>query len=212
MVSYVVTRRGADKVALFYTDENIRHLENVKRDFVEDRIPVIECKVNPWAFEEILAQILVVVSDHMDYEFEFHASCGTRVMSAAIQMAALLTESPVLFVEMKPGQELGEIIEITPSSLDTLSSRKRNLLESILELGGTGITQKDLIKEMEIERAGVSKHLKELRQAKFIEIVDERRPRKYGITYLGRVILSIKMFRKMTIWNAIEKDSNVRVL
>ncbi|MHA2425499.1 MAG: winged helix-turn-helix domain-containing protein [Candidatus Thorarchaeota archaeon] len=130
-------------------------------------------------------------------------------MSAAIQMAALLTESPVLFVEVGPGQELGEIIEITPSSLDTLSSRKRDLLESIEKLGGTGITQKDLVKEMEIERAGVSKHLKELCQAKFIEIVDERRPRKYGITYLGRIILSIKLFRKMTIWNAFEKDKDV---
>ncbi|MHA2425500.1 MAG: hypothetical protein ACXAEF_11980 [Candidatus Thorarchaeota archaeon] len=57
MVSYAVTKRGADKIALFYTEENVEHLEKVKRDFVDDRIPVLDCKVNPWVFEEWITSL-----------------------------------------------------------------------------------------------------------------------------------------------------------
>ena len=200
MVEYVLLRRGADRIVLVYTIENEIQYIMLQQDLLKRGMEVIPCKVVPWQFEIILANILEEVTKHTDSKLEFHASCGTRVMTAAAQVAALLTESPILFVEREMGGTLGDIIEIKPASLDKLTPRKREILAGIQELGGS-VTQNDLIKQIELQRSGLSKHLKGLLTAGYVVLESETRPKIYQISYLGRVILSLKQFRKMAIWD-----------
>ena len=200
MVEYVLLKRGADKIVLVYTIENEIQFILLRKDLTARGMTVIPCIVNPWKFELTLACILEEVTKHSDSIFEFHASCGTRVMSAAVQVAALLTESPILFVERELGGTLGEIIEIEPASFDKLTVRKREILNGIQKLGGKA-TQKDLIRLIGLQRSGLSKHLKGLLTAGYITLDEESHPKNYKISYLGRIIISLKQFRKTTMWN-----------
>ena len=104
LVEYVITRRGADKVAIVYTKGNERNLDSIMERLEDNMIPVISRKVPPWDYHEVLSGILEIVSDHEDYDIEYNISCGTRVMTTAAYLAALFTDSPVYFV-MYPGKQ-----------------------------------------------------------------------------------------------------------
>ena len=69
----------------------------------------------------------------------------------------------------------------------------------IQKLGGS-VTQKELVKDLSVQRSGISKHLKGLVAAGYVDSRAETRPKSYKISDLGRVILSSKQFRKMTVW------------
>ena len=199
MVEYVLLKRAVDKVILVYTEENKNKFEMLRNELEGEGMPVIPCKVAAWRFELILATILEEITKHTDSVFEFHASCGTRVMAAAIQMAALLTESSIFFVERGEGRSFGGVVELKPAALELLTERKRDVLQGIQKLGEK-ITQIELIQELGIKRSGLSKHLKELRESGFVSVEDQSRPKRYSVTHLGRIIVSLKEFRKMTIW------------
>ena len=199
MIEYVLLRRGSDKIILVYTEESEIQFISIQRNLRKRGMDVFPCKVVPWQFEVTLAKILEEVTKHPESILEFHASCGTRVMTAAVQVAALITESSVLFVERELSGALGRIIEIEPASIDKLTPRKRDILIGIQKLGGS-VTQKELVKDLSVQRSGISKHLKGLVAAGYVDSRAETRPKSYKISDLGRVILSSKQFRKMTVW------------
>ncbi len=201
LIEYVITRRGADKVAIVYTEGNEEDLEGIQERLGSKMVPVISRKVPPWDYHEVLSAILEIVSEHEDYSIEYNISCGTRVMTTAAYLAALFTDSPVYFV-MYPGKnQIGDIIEIQPVSVTLLSESKRIILNKIEENGGSIGSQRVLGKRTDLKASSISKHLKSLEDAGYIRRRHHGRKTEVEITNLGRIVLNLKTFRKGKVWS-----------
>ena len=201
LVEYVITRRGADKVAIIYTVGNERDLDGIMVRLEENMIPVISRKVPPWNYHEVLSGILEIVSDHEDYDIEYNISCGTRVMTTAADLAALFTDSPVYFV-MYPGkQRIGDIIEVQPVSVALLSEPKKKILKRLEECGGMLNSQRELGSRADLKASSISKHLNSLDAAGYIKRTQRGRKTRVEITNLGKIVLNLKTFRKGKVWS-----------
>ncbi|MHA2207396.1 MAG: HFX_2341 family transcriptional regulator domain-containing protein [Candidatus Thorarchaeota archaeon] len=200
LVERVIAKRGADKIAIIYTDQNEEDLKRITSEKKAKGIPVISQKVKPWDYKNILSEILTIVSNHEDYDIEFNISCGTRVMTAATYRASLFTDSSVYLMSDPPGQENGEMIEIEPLSDALLTKPKRNILTRLKELGGASESQKDLGTRAELGASSISKHLNSLGAAGYI-LRDQCGGRtRVELTDLGRIVLNLKTYRRSKIW------------
>ncbi len=201
LVEHVITRRGADKIAIIYTEGNEDDLDDIKRRHKTRRVPVISRKVPPWDYHEILSAILEVVHEHENYEIEFNISCGTRVMTAAAYMAAMFADAPVFFVMNPDKDEIGDIITVQPVSVAMLSEPKRKILQRLIELGGKSKSQKALGSRTDLGASSISKHLNSLEAAGYILRYHDGRKTCVEITNLGKIVLKLKTFRKENIWS-----------
>ena len=201
LVEYVIARRGADKIAIVYTEGNERDLAGIEGRLEDNMIPVVSRKVPPWDYHEVLSGILEIVSDHEDYDIEYNISCGTRVMTTAAYLAALFTDSPVYFV-MNPGkQQIGDIIKVQPVSVALLSEPKKLILQRLEESGGVIDSQRELGSRADLKASSISKHLNSLEDAGYIIRSHHGRKTRVEITNLGRIVLNLKAFRKGKVWS-----------
>jgi len=201
LVEYVITRRGADKVAIIYTDENKEYLRGLEKRLGEKQVPVISSKVQPWEYYEVLSEILEIVAKHEDYNIEYNGSCGTRIMTSALYLAALFTDSPVYFVK-DPGAELkGDIIKVQPVSVALLTEPKKLILQKLEECGGSVDTQRELGSRADLKASSISKHLNDLEDAGYIIRRDYGTKTRVEITNLGRIVFNLKTFRQGNIWS-----------
>ena len=201
LVEHVITRRGADKIAIIYTERNEEDLEGIRKRHETKQVPVISRKVPPWDYHEVLSTILEVVTEHEDYDVEFNVSCGTRVMTAAAYLAALFADSPVFFVMNPDQEEIGDIIMVQPVSVALLSKPKKEILKRLDELGGKTDSQKALGSRTDLGASSISKHLNSLDAAGYISRKPSGRKTCVEITNLGRIVLNLKTFRKDNIWS-----------
>lgn len=200
LVEYVITRRGADKVALIYTEGNEEDLVRIQQEIEGNMVEVITRKVPPWDYHEVLSAILEIVSDHEDYEIEYNISCGTRVMTTAAYLAALFTDSSVYFVKSTTKDLVGDIIMVQPVSVALLSEPKKIILKKIEEAGGTIGSQSMLGSRADLKASSISKHLNVLEDAGYIIRTRQGRKTRVEITNLGRIVLNLKAFRKGHVW------------
>jgi len=201
LIEYVITRRGADKVAIIYTEGNEADLEGIQERLERKMTPVIARKVPPWDYHEVLSTILEIVSEHEDYRIEYNISCGTRVMTTAAYLAALFTDSPVYFV-MYPGKnKIGDIIKVQPVSVTLLSEPKKIILNKIEESGGSIKSQRVLGRRTDLKASSISKHLKSLEDAGYIRRSHNGRKTMVETTNLGKIVLNLKTFRKGKVWS-----------
>jgi CRISPR locus-related DNA-binding protein len=201
LVEHVITRRGADKIVIIYTEKNEEDLQGIIERHETNMVPVISRKVPPWDYHEVLSTILEVVSQHQEYDIEYNVSCGTRVMTAAAYLAALFTDSPVYFVMDPDKDEIGDIIEVQPVSVSLLTEPKKNILQRLVELGGSSNSQRDLGSRVDLGASSISKHLNSLNAAGYISRCQQGRKTCVEITNLGRIVLNIKNYRKDTLWS-----------
>ena len=201
VIEYVITRRGADKVALVYTEGNEEDLDAIQTRLESRMIPVISRKVPPWNYHEILSVILEIVAEHEDYCVEYNVSCGTRIMTTAAYLAALFTDSSVFFVMNPDKERIGDLIEVQPVSVTLLSEPKRLILCKISESGGSIKSQRVLGKRTDLKASSISKHLKSLEDAGYIRRSHSGRKTQVEITNLGRIVLNLKTFRKGKVWS-----------
>jgi len=199
LVEYVITKRGADKVAIVYTEKNVEELSRIKLEIQGNLVDVITKKVPPWDYHEVLSGILEIVSKHEDYEIEYNISCGTRVMTSAAYLAALFTDSPVYFVKSVDDQ-IGDIIEVQPFSVALLSESKKIILQKLVEVGGTVDSQRELGSRADLKASSISKHLHTLEDAGYIIRTPHGRETKVEITNLGRIVSNLKAYRKGKVW------------
>jgi len=202
-VHHVLVRRKADKIAIIYTEKNMDEVGQIRDQYKAQGIEVISEKVNPFEFNEILTKILGIVAEHPDYKLEFNVSCGTKVMTSAAHMAALLTDSPVYFVDSE-GDEIGEMRKLQPLSISVLTPPKRRILEELVEKGGTVEAQKELGTRMLLKAASISRHLNNLEAAGYIARGHRVHGKSISITDLGRAVLRIKQIRKQSVWGGKE--------
>ncbi|MBY8998477.1 MAG: CRISPR locus-related DNA-binding protein [Candidatus Thorarchaeota archaeon] len=201
LVEHVITKRGADKIAIIYTERNEEDLEGIKERHETKMVPVISRKVPPWDYHEVLSTILEVVSEHEDYEIEFNISCGTRVMTVAAYLAALFSDAPVFFVVDPDKEEIGDVIMVQPVSVVMLSQPKKKILQRLDELGGKSDSQKSLGSRTDLGASSISKHLNSLDAAGYISRSQSGRKTCVEITNLGRIVMNLKTFRKDNIWS-----------
>jgi CRISPR locus-related DNA-binding protein len=200
LVEHVITKRGADKIAIIYTERNEEDLQGIKERHATKRVPVVSRKVPPWDYHEVLSAILEIVTEHEDYDIEFNISCGTRVMTAAAYLAALFTDSPVYFVIDPDKDEIGDVLKVQPISVVLLSEPKKKILKRLEELGGSSKSQRDLGSRVELGASSISKHLNSLDEAGYISRSQNGRKSSVEITNLGRIVLNLKTFRKGNVW------------
>ena len=67
LVEHVIAKRGADKIAIIYTEKNEDYLEEMVKKLENNKVPVITRKVPPWDYHEVLSTILEIVTDHENY-------------------------------------------------------------------------------------------------------------------------------------------------
>ncbi len=202
LVEHVITRRGADKIAIIYTEKNEEDLQAIIERHQTKMVPVIAREVPAWDYHEVLSTILQIVSEHENYDIEYNISCGTRVMTAAAYLAALFTDSPVYFVQDPDKEEIGDIIEVQPVSVVLLTEPKKKILQRLEELGGSSNSQRDLGTRVELGASSISKHLNNLNAAGYITRCQQGRKTCVEITNLGRIVLNLKTYRKDTVWGS----------
>lgn len=195
-IDYVVTKKGADKIALVYSEKNAEDAESIRIMFVERGLKAVSVKVEPWDYHCILARILEIAVDHLNYEIEYNVSCGTRVMTAAAHQAALLTDSKVYFILGDYDEQLDKIVDVQPISVIVLTEPKRNILARIDALKGQVSSQKELGSRTRLKVSSVSKHLRELEDSGYITRERCGRATSVRLTGLGRVILKLKQYKK----------------
>jgi len=199
-VEHIIAKRGADKIAIIYTEQNKEAVEELKRNNESKGVPVVGKKVDAWDYYNVLCGILEIVSDHEDYEIEYSISCGTRVMTSAAFRAALFTDSPVYFVTTPADVEIGEIVTIEPISVVILTEPKRRILERLEELGGGAKSQRELGSRVDLGASSISKHLNSLDDAGYVKRKRDGRNYFVEITELGKIVLNLKEFRKEKVW------------
>jgi DNA-binding MarR family transcriptional regulator len=195
-IDYVVTKKGADKIALIYTERNEEEMKEFVDQYRKRSIPVLSKKVEPWNYRDILAEILEVAAAHREFEIEYNISCGTRVMTAAAHQAALFTDSKIYFVLGDYDEPLGEIVEVLPLSVTTLTHPKRAILEKIDGYGGKIDSQKQLGTRTSLKVSSISKHLREMEDAGYITRTRNGHRNKVEHTKLGKIMLKIKEYHK----------------
>ncbi len=199
-ITHVVMKRGADRVIIFYTEKNKAQISDIREQFEGFRIPVESIFVKAWSYNDILVAMLDVVKRHEGWEIEFNGSCGTRSMTAATYAAAILTDSPVYLVTESDESVIDELIEVKPVSVTVLTSLKRRILEKIESLGGSVSSNKELGTKTDLGLSSVSKHLRALARAGYVEQSRVGGKKVTRITELGRAVLRIKQIGRQRRW------------
>lgn len=201
LVEHVIAKRGADKIAIIYTERNERDFDRIRKDNESKGVPVVAKKVLPWDYHDVLSGILEIVSEHEGYDIEYNISCGTRVMTTAAYLAALFTDSPVFFVTNPDEEKIGDIIMVEPFSVAMLTEPKRRILKRLEEMGGATKSQRVLGSRTDLGASSISKHLNSLDAAGYITRRRSGRKTLVGLTNLGRIVLNLKTHRRASVWS-----------
>jgi DNA-binding HxlR family transcriptional regulator len=215
-IEYALLGRSVQRIELMHSDAP--ESKDAALKILEKYKSVVHLhEVNPWEYLEILSLALRLVNENPKYTPEFHIGLGTRVMTMALAMAALFTESEMFFVvedeEMKPR----ELMEISVLPTSPIAAQKRTLLKILSDMKGKEAISAEVlrkkIKEIHAERthefppgyvipssASLSKHLKTLESWGFIRRTKIGKKTHIQLTKLGETVLEMKLSRR-NLWS-----------
>jgi len=174
-------------------------------------------EVDPWDYLGILSLALKTVNSNPGYIPEFHIGLGTRVMTMALAMAALFTESEMFLVVEDEDYSPRELLNIPVLPTTPIAAQKRTILKVLDGLKGKAIESASLlrrkIREIESTQEGflpkryvipssatLSKHLKPLEAWGFVERRKTGKTKSIRLTKLGEAVLEMKLSRR-NIWS-----------
>ncbi|MHA1812510.1 MAG: HFX_2341 family transcriptional regulator domain-containing protein [Candidatus Thorarchaeota archaeon] len=195
-VEQVVMKKSTDKVIIVHTENNSDEADALKSRFVRYGIKCECIRVHPWDYEKILTALLETVLKHPDDEIEFNGSCGTRVMTAAVHMAALIIDAPLYLVVEVDGNVPGEVVELHPVPVSMLSAPKKEILRRLIETGGRVESQSELGSRTELGASSISKHISDLVRARYVRTERAGTKKAVEITDLGRMVYRLKQARE----------------
>lgn len=198
-VMYASMKRQVDKLVLISTEKNREEVQERAKEFTRRKIPFENVEVNPRDFKAVLAAILDVVASHPDYDIEFNASCGTRIMAGAAHMAATVVGAPLVFVSSPDDADFFEMTMIGPPEAAILTDGRRTVLVALQKLGGSCKSISDLAEASGYSRSMTTRHVNALSRAGYI-VKEAGRPISVAITDIGKIILRVKQIRKKRIW------------
>ncbi len=200
-VEFVVINKGADHVILVCSDESHEIGVNICSMFSSKGIECETIIIDPWDYENILAKTLESIVNQLNTgrfsEIEFNGSCGTRIMTAAVYMAALIIGTPIYLVgRCSEDNEIGEAIMLRPVPVSMLTAPKKRILEKLKEKGGRVSSQAELGSRTDLGADSISKHIRDLEAAKYVKRHQHGRRKSIELTHLGEMVLELKNLRK----------------
>jgi len=193
-------KRSIDELIIVYSQEKKELADKAIDYFSNFGIVVDSVCVTSYDFYNVLSLILSALNSRKfdDHQIEFSITTENYVIILAACVAAAITKASILFAtEADPLQ----ISEVWPSELVSLTLKKREILD-YLENSGIPVTQKEISRNTGIRQSGISRHLRDLELAGFVERDRIARKKQVQITELGSVILHQKQIRKRRVWDA----------
>jgi len=197
----LAVRRSIDELIVVYSEKEIELADRVIEHFSSLGIAVEPVSVVSDDFHNILSMILSAL-DHRKidaYQIEFSITSEHCLMTIAACVAAAIVRASILCTaETEPFQ----ISEVWPFELVHLTHKKREILD-YLENSGCPIAQKEISRSTGIRQSGVSRHVRDLELAGYIERDRVARIKQVQITELGSIILHHKQIRKRRVWDSL---------
>jgi DNA-binding MarR family transcriptional regulator len=194
-------RLSINELIIVYPHEKSELADKTTEYFSSSGIIVERVCVASDDFHNILSSILSTLNrrKYDEYQIELSIASEHCVIILAACVAAAITKASILWAtETAPLQ----ISEVWPSELVSLSHKKCEILE-YLETFGYPVAQKEISRNTGIRQSGISKHLRDLELAGYIERDRIARTKQVQITELGSVILHHKQIRKRRVWDSL---------
>ncbi|MGY5874140.1 MAG: winged helix-turn-helix domain-containing protein [Candidatus Thorarchaeota archaeon] len=194
----LVIRRSLDELILIHSLEEQETAFELKERFRRIHLNTTTVTVNPKDFYNTLSSILKVLDNQQfdDYTIEFSVFSENNIMTMAACVAAIILRACIL---SPTGDGPTGILEVSPSSMTTLTHTKKRILEYVSGYLQS-VYQSDISKGTGITRSSVSRHLSDMERAGYVTRQNEGRKKFVRITDLGSVILHHKILRKRRVW------------
>ncbi|RDE11472.1 MAG: hypothetical protein C4K48_11440 [Candidatus Thorarchaeota archaeon] len=193
-------RRSIDELIIVYAEEETELADKVIAHFSSLGIAVEAVRTVSDDFHNILSLILSALSHRRidEYQIEFSIASEHCMMTLAACVAAAIVRASILCTTQA---EPLQISEVWPSELVHLTHKKREILDH-LENSGCSIAQKEISRNTGIRQSGVSRHIRDLELAGYIERNRVAGMKQVHITELGSIILHHKQIRKRRVWDS----------
>jgi DNA-binding MarR family transcriptional regulator len=204
----------ADAGILLYSEESKNFANEVKADLQKGGHFDVEChQVNPWDYNEILSIALDCAIHWLKqrYEVAFVPALGSRIMSAALMMAAAqLNKTAYLIKEEK--DKAFDVIEIRPLHYKKLTKQKKTILYELMKKECvSAIRQLGTSDELGVSRSTKSGHIRDLEKWGYISLKQIWRSKEVCITHLGKIALKLAEYREFEEKENLEKYKSKRV-
>lgn len=199
-IEHLAIRRSIDEMIIVFSNEKREIAENLIEQFSNLGIVIKPVIVVPTDFNNILASILLALDNRKfdEQQIEFSITSEHCIMTLAACVAAAIVKASVICAM---GSETLHLTEVWPSELVNLTHKKREILE-YLETYDSPITQKEISRNTGIRQSSISRHLRDLELAGYIERNRVARIKQVQITDLGAAILHHKQLRKRRLWSS----------
>jgi len=199
-IEHLAIRRSIDELIIVFSNEKREIAENLIEQFSDLGIVIKPVAVVPTDFNNILASILLALDNRKfdEQQIEFSITSENCIMTLAACIAAAIVKASVICAT---GSEILHLTEVWPSELVNLTHKKREILE-YLETYDSPITQKEISRNTGIRQSSISRHLRDLELAGYIERNRVARIKQVQITNLGAAILHHKQLRKRRLWSS----------
>lgn len=189
-LEFVLYRKEWSRLVILHTEITKENAEAIKKE-AEEHLPVELVQVKPWDYHDVLGTALDVAYNKRNCELGFNPSLGTRVMTSALIMAAMFTNSPVYLVKEDGGEPVG-IVEVLPIKRTMLTEPKKNILKK-LQSPETGCvsSQRELGTRVSLAASTISGHVRDLEEAGYIQRSREPKGNVICITDLGQIVLRV---------------------
>jgi DNA-binding MarR family transcriptional regulator len=193
-------RRRIDELIIVYSQveaelatKTIEHFSSL--GIIAERVCVVSDD-----FHNILSSVLSTLNrrKYDEYQIEFSITSEQCVIILAACVAAAITKASILWATEKVPLQISEV---WPSELVTLTHKKCEILE-YLENSSCPVAQKEISRNTGIRPSGISRHLRDLELAGYIERDRIARIKQVQITELGSVIFHHKQIRKRRVWHS----------
>lgn len=215
-IEYALLGRSVHRIELMHSDA--QESKDAAFKILDKYKSVVHLhEVDPWNYLEILSLALNIVNKNPKFAPEFHIGLGTRVMTMALAMAALFTESEMFLVVEDETMRPRELMEIPVLPTSPIAAQKRAILQILSRMKGKSVESaqglRRVIKEMEEKSrtqfpegyviptpATLSKHLKTLEAWGFIQRSKVGVTKQIQLTSLGETVLEMKLSRR-NLWS-----------
>ncbi|MBS3793990.1 MAG: MarR family transcriptional regulator [Candidatus Thorarchaeota archaeon] len=188
-LQFVLYRKESDKLIMLHTETTRTQAESIKEK-VETRLPVELVSVEPWDYHDVLGNALDAAYRNRACELRFNPSLGTRVMTSALIMAAMFTNSPVYLVKEEEGKPV-DVVDVLPIRRTMLTQPKKNILNKLLSERDCVSSQRELGSRTSLAASTISGHVRDLEDAGYVNRSKGPEGNVICITDLGRIVLRV---------------------
>jgi CRISPR locus-related DNA-binding protein len=201
----IAIQRRVDGFILVYPFKEQECVQTIIQWYKKMGMEILAVPVNPDDFQCVLSNILEAIDDYCmdDQIIEFNITCQNTILTIAACFAAMIIRAPIFSLT---DSGFSDIVEIQSAKITTLTMQKRKILEQLSYYHNL-VNQSDIARDMELSRSNVSRHIKALSKAGYIERKQEGRKKFVQITPLGTTILRHKLLRKRRIWDSSKLQS-----